>query len=38
MCPECEGLGFVQTLNVNTLIDRDKSLHEGAIRFPTFQP
>ncbi|WP_253297216.1 excinuclease ABC subunit UvrA [Chryseobacterium sp. PCH239] len=38
MCPECEGLGFVQTLNVNTLIDRGKSLHEGAIRFPTFQP
>ncbi|WP_114821522.1 ATP-binding cassette domain-containing protein [Chryseobacterium sp. KLBC 52] len=38
MCPECEGLGFVQTLNVNVLIDRDKSLHEGAVRFPTFQP
>ncbi|CAI8874890.1 ATP-binding cassette domain-containing protein [Chryseobacterium sp. IT-36CA2] len=38
MCPECEGLGFVQTLNVNALIDRDKSLHEGAVRFPTFQP
>ncbi len=38
MCPECEGLGFVQTLNVNALIDREKSLHEGAIRFPTFQP
>ncbi|AZA83232.1 daunorubicin resistance protein DrrC [Chryseobacterium lactis] len=38
MCPECEGLGFVQTLDINTLIDRNKSLHEGAIRFPTFQP
>ncbi|MGX5683098.1 ATP-binding cassette domain-containing protein [Chryseobacterium cucumeris] len=38
MCPECEGLGFVQTLNVNVLIDREKSLNEGAIRFPTFQP
>jgi excinuclease UvrABC ATPase subunit len=38
MCPECEGLGFVQTLDVNALIDREKSLHEGAIRFPTFQP
>ncbi|MDR6371003.1 excinuclease UvrABC ATPase subunit [Chryseobacterium bernardetii] len=38
MCPECEGLGFVQTLNVNTLIDHNKSLHEGAVRFPTFQP
>ncbi|TZF93737.1 excinuclease ABC subunit UvrA [Chryseobacterium panacisoli] len=38
MCPECEGLGFVQTLDVNALIDREKSLDEGAIRFPTFQP
>ncbi len=38
MCPECEGLGFVQTVNVDTLIDQTKSLHEGAIRFPTFQP
>lgn len=38
MCPECEGLGFVQTLNVNALIDREKSLHEGAVGFPTFQP
>jgi excinuclease UvrABC ATPase subunit len=38
MCLECEGLGFVQTLNVNALIDREKSLHEGAVRFPTFQP
>ncbi|MFS4428684.1 ATP-binding cassette domain-containing protein [Chryseobacterium sp. S90] len=38
MCPECEGLGFVQTLDVNALIDRGKSLDEGAIRFPTFQP
>ncbi|WP_027375360.1 ATP-binding cassette domain-containing protein [Chryseobacterium sp. UNC8MFCol] len=38
MCPECEGLGFVQALNINTLIDKNKSLLEGAIRFPTFQP
>ncbi|WP_343687518.1 excinuclease ABC subunit UvrA [Chryseobacterium gleum] len=38
MCLECEGLGFVQTLNVNALIDREKSLNEGAVRFPTFQP
>jgi excinuclease UvrABC ATPase subunit len=38
MCPECEGLGFVQTLDINALIDREKSLHEGAVRFPTFQP
>lgn len=38
MCLECEGLGFVQTLNVNALIYREKSLQEGAVRFPTFQP
>lgn len=38
MCPECEGLGFIQTLDINTLIDRNKSLHEGAVIFPTFQP
>ncbi|WP_300689403.1 excinuclease ABC subunit UvrA [Chryseobacterium sp.] len=38
MCPECEGLGFIQTLDINTLIDRNKSLHEGAVLFPTFQP
>lgn len=38
MCPECEGLGFVQTVSVDALIDKDKSLNEGAILFPTFQP
>ncbi|WP_250254242.1 excinuclease ABC subunit UvrA [Chryseobacterium sp. Marseille-Q3244] len=38
MCPECEGLGIVQTVNVNRLIDQTKSLNEGAIKFPTFQP
>lgn len=38
MCPECEGLGFVQTLAIDFLIDKNKSLNEGAIRFPTFQP
>lgn len=38
MCPECEGLGFVQTVDVDKLIDPEKTLNEGAIRFPTFQP
>lgn len=38
MCPECEGLGYVQTVNIETLIDKNKSLNEGAIQFPTFQP
>lgn len=38
ICPECEGLGFVQTVNIDALIDRKKSLNQGAILFPTFQP
>ncbi|WP_300600716.1 excinuclease ABC subunit UvrA [Niabella sp.] len=38
MCLECEGLGFVQTVNEQLLIDKEKSLNEGAILFPTFQP
>ncbi len=38
MCLECEGLGFVQTVDVDALIDKQKSLNEGAIVFPTFQP
>ncbi|WP_104381883.1 excinuclease ABC subunit UvrA [Sphingobacterium sp. HMA12] len=38
MCHECEGLGFVQTIDVGQLLDKEKSLNEGAIKFPTFQP
>ncbi|WP_343608708.1 excinuclease ABC subunit UvrA [Chryseobacterium oranimense] len=38
MCRECEGLGYVQTVNIETLFDKNKSLNEGAIKFPTFQP
>lgn len=38
MCPECEGLGFVQTVDISKLVDKQKSLNEGAIEFPTFQP
>ncbi|QQO08839.1 excinuclease ABC subunit UvrA [Breznakiella homolactica] len=38
MCPRCEGLGYIQTISTERLIDREKSLNEGAIRFPTFQP
>lgn len=38
MCPVCEGLGCVSTINTDALLDRDKSLNEGAILFPTFQP
>lgn len=37
MCPECEGLGFIQTVSLDFLINKEKSLNEGAINFPTFQ-
>ncbi len=38
MCPECQGLGYVSAINVEALIDKTKSLNDGAILFPTFQP
>jgi excinuclease UvrABC ATPase subunit len=38
MCPECEGLGFVQTVDVKTLIDRTKSLNEVQFNFQPFSP
>jgi excinuclease UvrABC ATPase subunit len=37
MCSCCEGLGKVSTVDLEELIDTDKSLNEGAIRFPTFE-
>ena len=38
MCLNCNGLGFVNSINTHTLFDKTKSLNEGAIQFPTFQP
>lgn len=35
MCQRCEGLGTVSTVDVDALLDRSKSLNEGAIRFPS---
>jgi excinuclease UvrABC ATPase subunit len=37
MCPECEGLGRVSTVDVDALVDRSLSLNQGAITFPGFQ-
>jgi excinuclease UvrABC ATPase subunit len=37
MCANCEGLGRVSVVDVDALVDRDKSLDEGAITFPGFQ-
>jgi excinuclease UvrABC ATPase subunit len=38
MCPECEGLGKVSTIDVDQLVDKELSLNEGAITVPNFAP
>ncbi|WPP71603.1 excinuclease ABC subunit UvrA [Acinetobacter pittii] len=39
MCPQCEGIGLEQTIDIYKILDLDKSLNEeGAIDFPTYQP
>ncbi len=38
MCPRCEGLGTTREPQLDRLIDWDRSLAEGAIRFPSFAP
>ena len=37
MCPECEGLGRVSSIDIAQLVDMDKSLNEGAITVPQFK-
>lgn len=36
MCLSCEGMGSLATLIVDSIIDRSKSLADGAITFPNF--
>ncbi|MFC6089715.1 ATP-binding cassette domain-containing protein [Saccharothrix lopnurensis] len=36
MCPRCEGLGRTTTTDVDQLLDRTKSLNQGAITVPGF--
>lgn len=38
MCQTCQGLGVTKQADIHKLLDFDKSLNEGAIQFPTFQP
>ena len=38
MCPECEGIGKVLTLDINAALDPEKSLNEGAILLPGHKP
>ena len=37
MCMACEGLGRVSAIDVDAIVDRSKSLNEGAIDFPNYQ-
>ncbi|HZB58428.1 MAG TPA: excinuclease ABC subunit UvrA [Actinomycetota bacterium] len=36
MCPECEGLGRVSAVDVDELVDVERTLNEGAITVPNF--
>ena len=36
MCAECEGIGEVSRVDVDQLVDRERSLNEGAITVPGF--
>jgi excinuclease UvrABC ATPase subunit len=35
MCPECDGLGEKISLDLEKLLDREQSINQGAVRFPT---
>ncbi|MEU2116506.1 excinuclease ABC subunit UvrA [Streptomyces sp. NPDC016459] len=36
MCPRCEGAGEISDIDIDELVDRSKSLNEGAITVPNF--
>ena len=38
MCMDCSGLGYVDGIDLQELIAPDRSLNEGAVRFPSFEP
>ena len=38
MCGGCQGLGTIEAVDLERLLNKDLSLNEGAIRFPTFEP
>ncbi|AVK60738.1 daunorubicin resistance protein DrrC [Lactobacillus sp. CBA3605] len=38
MCPNCQGLGYVDDIDETQLIDPEKSLNTGAITFVSFEP
>ena len=38
MCPTCEGLGTVYDIDLDALIDPEKNIDEGPVRFSLFRP
>ncbi len=38
MCPRCEGLGTVVDIDLEELIDYDRSINQGPVRFSQFRP
>ncbi|MBM3291466.1 excinuclease ABC subunit UvrA [Candidatus Bathyarchaeota archaeon] len=38
MCPVCKGIGNELKIDIDALLDYDKSINEGGIRHPHFQP
>lgn len=38
MCPKCQGLGYIDDIDESKIIDKNKSLNEGAITFVSFGP
>lgn len=38
MCPRCEGLGRVVDINVDALIDPERTINEGPVNFSQFRP
>ncbi|MFT4050650.1 MAG: excinuclease ABC subunit UvrA [Microbacterium sp.] len=38
MCPACEGIGTVVDIDPDALIDPDKTIDEGPVRFSMFRP
>ncbi|SJM53742.1 excinuclease ABC subunit UvrA [Gulosibacter sp. 10] len=38
MCPRCDGLGTVVDIDLDELIDPEKSIDEGPVRFSQFRP
>ncbi|EEI17461.1 ATP-binding cassette domain-containing protein [Corynebacterium lipophiloflavum] len=38
MCPDCEGTGRASVLDVDEVVDKQKSLDEGAVTVPGYKP